>query len=262
MKSPQFQRFVIIMRASIFFAHVALLAGLSHAVHVKDDTQGRLADDPADAEAATAKAEAEKKTSDEEVAKITSETEAMKKKCEADTMRSEARRKAEDAIEGAGRKEEASRIKANGEANLEKMKKGYEVDKQFLDVDESRDKQLTANLEKAKKDGKTSVDKELADTVVRKQKYAEGIVKRKKDMVANDKESTDKAEVKRQEMGKIDEAIDKKRNDMQEADWHLEWAATQARNKELRKETISIESKDVADAAKKTAKDLGKDLIG
>jgi len=150
-KSPQFQRFVIIMRASIFLAHVALLAGLSHAVHVKDDTQGRLADDPADAEAATAKAEAEKKTSDEEVAKITSETEAMKKKCEADTMRSEARRKAEDAIEGAGRKEEASRIKANGEANLEKMKKGFEVDKQFVDVDASRDIQLTANLEKAKK---------------------------------------------------------------------------------------------------------------
>lgn len=244
----------------MFFAHVALLAGLSHAVHVTDNTQGR--EDPAAAEAATAKAEADKQATDAEVAKITSETEALKKKTEADVMRLQANRKAEDVTQGCALKEEAARIKAAGEANVEKMKKGFEVDKQFNDLDDVRAKQLAENLAKAQKDGKVKTDEQVAQNAVRKAEYVKGIAKMGADMEANDVDRRDKVEKTRQEFQAAKDLEDKGRSKEAYKDTQAEWKDTANRKQALRKDLIDAEGKDIRDAAKKEAKDTGKPLIG
>jgi len=244
----------------MFFAHVALLAGLSHAVHVNDNTQGR--EDPTAAEAATAKAEADKQATDAEVAKITSETEALKKKSEAEVMRLQANRKAEDAVQSCALKEEANRIRAAGEANVEKMKKGFEVDKQFADLDETRDKQYAENLAKAQKDGKVRADEQVAQQAVRKEEYIKGITKRTGQMAANDADRTAKVEKTRQEFQTAKDTEDKTRRERAEKDWKNEAENDANRKQALRKDLIDAESKDIRDAAKKEAKDTGKPLVG
>lgn len=177
-------------------------------------------------------------------------------------MRLQAGRKAEDIVQGCALKEEAARIKAAGEANVEKMKKGFEVDKQFKDLDDVREKQLAENLAKAQKDGKVKSDEQVAANEVRKKEYVKGIAKMGADMEANDVDRRDKAEKTRQEMQAAADLQDRGRSKEAEKDWKAEWKDTADRKQALRKALIDAEGKDIQDAAKKEAKDTGKPLFG